>query len=64
MIISHKWKFIFIKTQKCAGSSVERALAPVCGPRDILTKVSSPEMDGVRAETHMLLKIRVNLKNI
>jgi len=52
MIISHKWRFIFIKTQKCAGSSVERALAPVCGPDDVLTRASSPEMDGASVKPH------------
>jgi hypothetical protein len=37
MIISHRWKFIFIKTRKTAGSSIEAALAPLLGPDDIST---------------------------
>jgi Sulfotransferase family len=37
MIISHKHRFIFLRTEKTAGTSLEFALAPFCGPEDILT---------------------------
>ncbi|MEQ6167985.1 sulfotransferase family 2 domain-containing protein [Ekhidna sp. MALMAid0563] len=37
MIISHKHKFIFIKTHKTAGSSLEYMLSSICGPDDIIT---------------------------
>ena len=37
MIVSHQNSFIFFKPMKVAGSSVEVALSPVCGPKDILT---------------------------
>ena len=37
MIISHKNRFIFLKTQKCAGTSVEMALCTICGPDDVIT---------------------------
>jgi hypothetical protein len=37
MIISHRWGFIFIKTRKTAGSSIEAALASILGPDDIAT---------------------------
>jgi hypothetical protein len=37
MIASHKHRFIFLKTAKTAGSSIEKALRPECGPDDIVT---------------------------
>ena len=36
MIISDEHRFIFIKSRKTAGSSIQAALAAVCGPRDII----------------------------
>ncbi|MFU8896828.1 MAG: sulfotransferase family 2 domain-containing protein [Gammaproteobacteria bacterium] len=40
MVISHRHQFIFIKTNKTAGTSFELALARICGPDDIITPVS------------------------
>lgn len=37
MILSHKHKFIFLRTCKTASSSIEIALSRHCGPDDILT---------------------------
>lgn len=37
MIISHEHKFIFIKTRKTAGSSIEKYLINYLGPTDICT---------------------------
>ncbi len=37
MIVSHKNKFIFVKTEKTASSSMEIALSHYCGPQDIIT---------------------------
>jgi len=37
MIVSHKHRYIFIKTRKTAGTSVEIALSVNCGPNDIIT---------------------------
>lgn len=44
MIASFRHNFIFIKTKKTAGTAVEMALAPVCGPDDIITPL------GIRGE--------------
>lgn len=40
MIISHKHNFIFLKTKKTAGTSIEIALSRFCGPDDIITPIS------------------------
>jgi len=37
MIISHEHKFIFVKTRKTAGSSIEKYLVDYLGPDDICT---------------------------
>lgn len=37
MIVSHKYKFIFIKTNKTAGTSTEMSLSPICGQEDIFS---------------------------
>jgi hypothetical protein len=45
MIISHKHKFIFVKTVKTAGTSIEVFLSQHCGPDDVLTPIF-PAIDG------------------
>ncbi len=37
MIVSHRHKFIFMKTRKTAGTSIEIALSEHCGPNDIIS---------------------------
>ncbi len=37
MIVSHRHKFIFIKTKKTAGTAIEAALSELCGPSDVIT---------------------------
>ncbi|HET7210775.1 MAG TPA: sulfotransferase family 2 domain-containing protein [Methyloceanibacter sp.] len=41
MIISHEHKFIFLKTKKTAGTSIELALSALCGPGDIITPLTA-----------------------
>ena len=43
MILSHQHRFIFIKTGKTAGTSIEVFLSQHCGPDDILTPITPPE---------------------
>ncbi len=40
MILSERHKFVFIKGMKVAGTSVEMALATLCGPDDVVTPIS------------------------
>ena len=36
MIISHKHKFVFVKTKKTAGTSIQQALDQIVGPDDVV----------------------------
>lgn len=46
MLLSHKYKFIFIKTKKVAGTSVEIALSKYLGEKDIITPNSELTLFG------------------
>jgi hypothetical protein len=39
MIVNHRYRFIFLKTKKTAGTSIEIALSRYCDGNDILTKI-------------------------
>ncbi|MEE4279561.1 MAG: hypothetical protein V2I82_13925 [Halieaceae bacterium] len=47
MIISHRHRFIFIKTHKTAGSSLEVALARECGSDDIVSHMEDNIATGI-----------------
>lgn len=48
MIISHEHKFIFLKTRKTAGTSLDVALSRTCGPEDIISALNR-EGEALRA---------------
>ena len=57
MILSHKHRFIYIKTYKTASTSIEAALSEICGPDDVITPASEPLMQprtGQRAQNYRL----------
>lgn len=43
MIVSHEHRFIFLKTAKTAGTSIEIALSGFCGPRDVITEIEDSD---------------------
>ena len=43
LIISHSRRFIFVKTVKTGGTSLEMALSKYCAPGDVLTPLIPPE---------------------
>jgi hypothetical protein len=50
MILSHQLRLIFLKTRKTAGTSVELALSPFCGPDDVLPPLG--QVDEAKREGH------------
>ena len=40
MILSHDYRFIFVKPKKVAGTSLEILLSQLCGPDDIITPIA------------------------
>jgi hypothetical protein len=43
LIVSHRHRFIFVKTKKTAGTSMEIALSGICGPDDVITPITPPD---------------------
>jgi hypothetical protein len=57
VIVSHERKFIFLKTRKTAGTSLEIALSKHCGPQDVLAPINFDEamrrdLSGRGAQNH------------
>ena len=42
-IVNHKYKFIFIKTKKTAGTSMEISLSKFCNNKDTITLIKSSD---------------------
>lgn len=51
MIISHRYQFIFVKTVKTAGTSIEAYLNAFLGPEDVATPIYPP-IEGVFGKNH------------
>lgn len=45
MIVCHRYRYIFVKTRKTAGTSIEIALSKFCGPDDIITRDEPPNQE-------------------
>ena len=43
MILSHKHRFIFLKTKKTAGTSIEIGLSELCGDDDVITPLTKTD---------------------
>jgi hypothetical protein len=43
VIASHQHRFVFVKTRKTAGTSIEIALSRHCGPDDVITPISAAD---------------------
>ncbi len=54
MILNHKYKFIFIRTGKTAGTSVECFLSQFCEDNDVISPLYEDEEQ---------VKKRLNLRN-
>ena len=76
MIINHKYKFIFIKSFKTAGTSLEIALSKFCSGKDVITSIVSEDealrkklkytgpQNNITMEEHMSIsKIKSKLKS-
>lgn len=49
MILSHRHRYIFLKTRKTAGTSIEVSLSRTCGPDDIMTPLEPAADEALRA---------------
>jgi hypothetical protein len=51
VIVSHKYRFVFVKTFRTAGTSIEVYLSRHCGEADVVTPII-PAVDGHRPRNH------------
>ena len=63
MILSKKFRFVFIKGKRVGGTSVEMALSTICGSRDIITPIAPiDELErmqrGARAQNYAVARER------
>jgi hypothetical protein len=49
VIVSHRHRCVFLKTRKTAGTSIELALARVCGPDDVITSLNPKDEEERKA---------------
>jgi len=61
MIISHRHRFVYVKTRKTASTSIEIALSAHCGPDDVITKITAQDEAvrqrlGVRGPQHEFVR--------
>jgi len=57
MIVSHKHKFIFLKTKKTAGTAIEAAISQLCGSDDVITpyrEASEQERKGLGPQNYRI----------
>jgi len=45
VIVSHRYRFVFIKTYKTAGTSLELTLGSLCGADDVITPLDNHPLD-------------------
>lgn len=63
MIYSKRNNFIFLKTRKTGGTSVELVLRAVCGPEDIITPVDEKGPSAVTEQNYMMRRPDWRLKH-
>lgn len=63
MIYSKRSNFLFLKTRKTGGTSVELALRTLCGPQDIVTPVDEQGPASITEQNYMMRRPDWRLKN-
>ena len=56
MFVSHRYKFILVRTEKTAGSSLSAALRDICSPGDLMHDMSRPNWARYSPVHHGALK--------